>query len=566
MGTPYQKKILFTPAATVLLLLLMNFNGIAQQLDNLKTQKPFKIGGSVATNFIFYNASGISERMKPFSYVLSANATVSVYGFSMPFSFTYSDRQRNYSQPFNQFGMSPTYKWAKFHLGYRNINFSDFTLAGHTFLGAGVELNPGKFRFGFVYGRFKRSTPAFPQAIDTMPDFTRKGIALKIGVGSSKNFADLILLKIADDSASVSNPLQYPSRTPAQNFVTGLNTRLTFSKKLTFDAEIAGSLLTSDLKAAGISGLENIGILNKTSRFFTVNQSTSFTTAIRTTLAYKVKLFSTRLEYRRIDPGYTSMGAYFFNNDIENLTLAPSVSLLKRKLLLRGSLGLQRDNLRKTKKATSLRTISSMGISFNPSSIFGVDANYSNYSNNQRAGRIPLVDSLKQYTTNRTINIAPRLVFAHATASHMIVLMFNQMGLTDKNPLSPGMAETDATLLNLNYALNLNKLMVSITAGLNHTTLSSFAGQNKANGVSAGISRSLKDGRFIAGFSNSLQWAEVQKIRGTIYNASVNSSFRLKKHHTFRFSAYYTKSTYPDGFISPSFNELKGDLSYVFTF
>jgi len=39
--------------------------------------------------------------------------------------------------------MSPYYKWITIHVGYRNINYSQFTLAGHTILGAGIELHPG---------------------------------------------------------------------------------------------------------------------------------------------------------------------------------------------------------------------------------------------------------------------------------------------------------------------------------------------------------------------------------------------------------------------------------------
>lgn len=75
---------------------------------------------------------------------------------------------------------------------------------------------------------------------------------------------------------------------------------------------------------------------------------------------------NTRMEYRRIDPGYRSMGAYFMNNDLENLTITPSMSLFKRKLNLRGSIGVQHDNLRNTKRATSIRTISAIHASINP--------------------------------------------------------------------------------------------------------------------------------------------------------------------------------------------------------
>jgi len=50
---------------------------------------------------------------KPFTWMLTGSPTLSVYGITLPFSFTISEQQRNFRQPFNKFGVSPYYKWAK---------------------------------------------------------------------------------------------------------------------------------------------------------------------------------------------------------------------------------------------------------------------------------------------------------------------------------------------------------------------------------------------------------------------------------------------------------------------
>lgn len=345
----------------------------AQQLDNLEKEKPFSIHGNVGLNLIAYQASGIENRMNPFGLVFSANAELSLYGFSMPFSIRYSDQKTDYTQPFNQFGLSPTYKWATAHIGYRNVSFSNYTMAGHTFLGGGLELNPGKFRFGFVYGRFKKSNESYEFAIDTLQSFTRKGYSGRIGVGTQRTFVDLVFLKIKDDSTSLTNPKpgQY---TPAEeNLVTGINSRIGITKNLSFENELAASFYTTDMAAAAFELNDSNSILSSAETFININQSTELLTAIRSSLHYNTKAFSTRLEYRRIDPGYRSMGAYYFNSDIENITIAPAFTLFKNKLSMRGSIGLQRDNIKNTKKATSLRTISSLAASFNPSQVFGID-------------------------------------------------------------------------------------------------------------------------------------------------------------------------------------------------
>ncbi|HLL95708.1 MAG TPA: hypothetical protein VK404_12060 [Spirosoma sp.] len=134
----------------------------AQDLSTLGKQKPVTLNGGLSVRTIFYSAKGIEARRQPFSYVVTGAPVLSLYGWSVPVSFVFSEQERSFRQPFNQFGMSPTYKWVTLHAGYRNLSFSPYTLAGHTILGGGVELTPGIFRFGFVYGRLNRAT-----AVDT---------------------------------------------------------------------------------------------------------------------------------------------------------------------------------------------------------------------------------------------------------------------------------------------------------------------------------------------------------------------------------------------------------------
>ena len=169
----------------------------AQDLTHFKENKS-SVHGSVAATGIFYNSRGITPRKTPFSYVLNGNLVVNLKGFILPFSFTYSDRNKSFRQPFNQFGLSPKYKWITLHLGYRNINFSKYVLGGHTIFGAGIELNPGKFRFGAVYGRLRKSTNQATNVNnplnDTITSFTRKVMSIKIGVGTKKTFVDLIYM------------------------------------------------------------------------------------------------------------------------------------------------------------------------------------------------------------------------------------------------------------------------------------------------------------------------------------------------------------------------------------
>lgn len=553
-------------SSLIILIISGTYSLQAQQLDNISNEKPLTLKGSIGANFITYSASGIEDRMDPFNMVLSANASLSVYGFEMPFAFRYSNKKADYTQPFNQFGLSPSYKWITVHGGYRNIKFSDYTMAGHTFLGGGIELNPGKFRFGALYGRFKKSTGLYENEFDSTRSFNRKGYAIKMGVGTKKNFVDLILLKIKDDSLSMTPLEGAPIIAPEQNMVTGINSLFTINKALTFEAEIAASLYTTDASLPTLGTFENEPALERINSFITINESSELTTAARTSLNYKTKKFGLRAEYRRIDPKYKSMGAYYFNDDVENFTLAPSFPLFKRKLYIRGSVGLQRDNLRNTKLATTKRTITSANISFNPVPVFGVDFNYSNYSNNQKAGRLPLIDSLKLYQTTSNLSLTPRLMFTGTKMNHMILLMLNRSGLNDKNARTAEYSESIATILNLSYNLNLNQSQLGFIFGINHTKLENFAGNNKVTGFTAGANKAWFKGALNCGLNTSIMRTNYMNEKGWIYNHSFTGSYQVNKHHSLRLSLFITNQQYPEGSASTAFNEFKGDLSYVYTF
>ena len=539
----------------------------SQDIGNIGKQKPFTFHGSIGLNLMAYAVDGIPARQLPFSYMISANATATIYGIELPFSFVFSDKQRSYAQPFNQFGLSPRWKWITLHGGYRNVTFSEFTLAGHTFLGAGIELNPSIFRFGFVYGRFDRKTTTSPVfETDSLPRFKRKGFAVKLGVGTEKNFFDLLFLRIRDDSSSLERPDSGAYRFPEQNVVAGFHSRFTFFKKLTWETEAAFSLYTTDMAAQPLLDSTSASILLSLNKFLVINQSSEYYMAIRSFLQYKSKSWSLKLEYRRIDPKYRSMGAYFFSNDVENLTLSPYISLFKRKLTLSGSIGLQRDNLKGGKLATSLRTIGNVNVSFNPSYKFGVDLNYGNYGTSQSAGRLPLNDTTKVHQAMHNLSVMPRLMFMNTEKSHMIFLMYNMSMFYDQNQFTSSLTYFVSHIGQLNYSLGLIKTKWTFTFGLTYTSFSTCPSTNTGTGGTLGVSKLFFKDKLSLSWNNSLIRSVSDSDKGWVLNSNLTGNYRVHKHHAIKLNVYFTGNYNDPGSLSKSFNEIKGDLGYVYTF
>src|SRR5208283_1371011 len=216
-----------------------------------------------------------------------------------------SEQERLLRQPFNQFGISPKYKWITLHVGYQNLNYSQFTLAGHTILGAGVDLTPGIFRFGFIYGRFNRASGVDTSSKAFQPyTYANYGYAIKMGLGKGSNFFELSFLKAKDDSTSVRPDSAFRGLvTPAENVTIGMNGQIKFLKFFTFSLEAATSLYTSNLGNKGpLADSANNALVKLMGHLIATNSSTEHFNAIQTGFGFQQNQFGLKLQYHRIDP------------------------------------------------------------------------------------------------------------------------------------------------------------------------------------------------------------------------------------------------------------------------
>jgi len=551
----------------VILLLITTVGLYAQNLSNLKEVTPFAINGSLGLHSAFYNASGIPDRQTPFAYGVNANATLTLYGVSMPFSFTwYSNQKAGFNQPFNQFGISPVYKWLTLHLGYRNMSFSEFTLNGHTFLGAGVEMRPGKFRLGAVYGKFNEISQYDLALADSIPRLTRLGWAAKVGYGTEKTFIDVSMLHIGDNEKNFVPSNDPDAPVPAQNMALGLTSRISFSQKLTLNVDGSMSFLTANSTLEDAEPVSD-GLMKFAGNLITVNSSSQRFSALKTNLTYSFsKSVTSGIEYRRIDPGYQSMGSYFFNNDLELITFNQSVSFLKNKIRARGSLGMQRDNLNGAKNSTSKRMIGSLSGNYTIDENWAVDLSYSNFSTNQKAIKNIVDNSLMVYQVNHTLMLSPRFMKTTPRLSHMVMLNLNWMILNDKNTQTSDMTDTDTKVAILMYSLGLPKQKINMSLGANYTKMVNQNYKNQLAGGTLSLSSSLLKDKLSINWNNAYMLNKLNGENGRIFNTALNSIYRFLPRHSVTLNLSLIKNSFADTSVIPSYNEIRGDLGYAFTF
>jgi hypothetical protein len=319
------------------ILLLSSFVGFSQNLESIGKANPIKVSGGFNATGIGYAASGLTARRDPFNYFLTGNLNFDIYGISVPLTFSYSNQNASFRQPFNQFSIAPNYKWAKVYLGYHNLTYSSYSLVGHIFSGAAIELTPNKFRLSAMYGRLNQAVEE-DTIRNTLPSFRRMGFALKAGYGNNQNSIDVIMFRAQDEIASLQTIPVKSQILPAENLVLSVIGRKKIGQHFAFMGEVATSAITRDTRVEKID-LEKPNAFSYVGGLFTPRASSEYYNAIKASLAYTGNLINIQLNYERVDPGYQSLGAYFFNNDIENITVSTSVRLLKNKLDLSANVG-----------------------------------------------------------------------------------------------------------------------------------------------------------------------------------------------------------------------------------
>jgi len=549
-------------------LVFIVYSSIGAPPDSCKTTvpNPFKISGTISLTTSFFQGNyGFDSLRSPFSYVASANITAQYKNLIVPVSLTFSEQERKSRQPFNQFGVAPRWKWLTGHFGYSNVTYSSFTLAGHSILGAGLDMNPGIFRFGFIYGRFNRTIPQTNNIFYySPPSYSRKGYSARIGIGTEKNFFDLIILNVIDDSTTLSYDPPENKVTPAQNVIGGFNTKFHLAKKLIFEGEGAVSVITTNLKSDSVNGVEDNPFLSILSTIIPINISTEFYSALRSSLTYKNKYYSARIQYKRIDPNYQSMGAYYFNNDVQNITFDPSVRMFRQRLYLRGSIGFQNDDLQNTKKVKSLRQIGSLNFSYNPSSAFGIDGGFSNYNSSQQAGRVSLVDSIRLNQNTMNINLMPRYTINQKDRTHTFMVVLNIMKLNDKNASTEKYTELGLTNVMVNYTIGLIPQKISYMVGINFTQMNIYQMNSSSYGLIGGITKTMMKNKLSINTSASMNLAEYNTSNGWVLNFMASSQYKIDRKNAFNFNLYLIGNHF-NSTVYKSFNEFKIDLGYVYT-
>ncbi|MCU7551961.1 hypothetical protein OCK74_22770 [Chitinophagaceae bacterium LB-8] len=546
----------------------------------MKTKKDtlLKLSGSMTISSTVNYTSGIPYRLPPFSWTFSWYPVLTFKGITIPTRIILGKQDSYFHQPFNQIGISPRYKWITLHLGYRNLHFSPFTLAGHTFLGTGLELNPGKWKIALMYGRLRKAIgedPLLPYQIQAT--YKRLGYGGNIGYGNKDNFIAFSFFRARDDTASLENNTFNTNNqlTPSDNLVAGIRSKQQVGKKNSamkwvWETDWAASAYNSDYRAQSIAS-GKLGLWKPFTGLFQPTHSMRLATAGQIALTLKQKDYATILRYRRIDPDYRSMGAYYFQTDVESITLEPSWKSCKKKLSIQSTLGFERNNLAQQRNATTKRTVGSLNLSFNPTPKYALDVQIANYGCTQQTGRNPLNDTIRMVQANRNICIVNRYLSASETKTQSLTFMLNYQLVSDLNAFTSPVNNSQVFNLQLAYDKVLIPAGLTMNTSIQHTTLTNNSGRNTISGITGSMTKNLKANKlsyhkavsifFTSFHPNGTVVSNEQRSKMLTLNAGIQD--KINRHHQWNIDVNGLFNWAP---ANQSFSEITGRLAYTYHF
>lgn len=515
-------------------------HGFAQQVDleniSSRTRDTFKkhplwVSGSASVSGAYARSfeNGQAVQNAPFLYFLNGNLNIGLYDWSIPFSYRFTNQGSafNYQIPFkfNRLSLHPKYKWIQAHIGDASMTLSPYTFNGLQFTGVGLELNPEKFplKAALMGGRLQQAVEYDGNA-QTTPAYERWGYGGKLLYKNDAVEVGAIVFLAKDKLQSLSNPIPSEKKIyPQENAVYSA-----FGKyKPFYFVEVFGEYAISRL-----------GYVNETPRGYDAyNAGINFLIG-KTTIGVR---------YEQVAPEYRTLGAYYFVNDMENITLNGSGTLWQGRISLSGSIGKQRDNLSGQKVKQSNQWVGSVNLSAKVSEAITLSGSYSNFTmftnkqvnpfeklNNPSLYEQPQ-DSIRYRQVSQ--NVSANLVYMFSETKQL-TLNYNLNDVVNReNDIVRKGGISRFHNVGLNYSWLFPEQKLTLTPSFNYTHNYVAREISQIFGPSIQISKSFLDDKLSTSVGGNYSHSVGVQTRANTANLQLGAAYSPWKSHQFTFSA-----------------------------
>jgi len=502
---------------------------------------PLKLTGGFSANSVVNAGNGASGR-DPWAYYLNGNVNLNIYGqVNLPFLFSLTNSGSSYKLPSNpnRLSIHPSYKWITGHIGDVSMSFSPYTLNGHIFTGAGLELTPDGWEFAAMYGRFQKAVgydeaqPAF------LPAYKRMGYGVKAARIKEKYQVAINVFGAKDKISSLAIPPDSLGVTPLENLAGSISFLYKPVKFIELSGEYGLSMLTTDMRSAdddmgGILGL-----------WTGSNMSSAVYHAFKAQLSYVGETNRFGVGYERIDPNYRTLGAYYFTNDIENITVNAYQSFWENKMSVSLSVGYEHDDLKKSKASASSGVVASGNVTATFSERVNANLSYTNFQTytNVRSNfelinqenTLDRLDTLNFVQLSQSANLNMNIITRkNEVQLHNLNMNLSYQDATNKQGgiYHPG-SVTEMINVGTSYSWTFLKLGLSLNGALNLNNSKILNGNTMTWGPTLGISSRLFKKKVNLAGSVSYNTGSLEGIKqNEVFMCRLNSSYSPIQRHS----------------------------------
>ena len=529
---------------TIIICLVQSLIVSAQDIEAIAHSKPIQSSGSLSASTTHELITDSTLAENSFYYYLNGNLTTTFFGVvSVPISFAFTDNTltKNAALPFNRFSLSPTYKGYTLYLGFNSMTFSQYTLSGHDYLGIGAAYQNEAWDISGFYGRLRKACAPDSAATKFDIGYKRVGGGFKVGHIFGKTSVAGNVIYIGDKKNTVSFDNHPELYIPAkENIASSIEAGTTLIPNLNIRGEYAISVLKSQYSS---DSLTTESLCPETNLYYT-----SVFHAYNFALDYSLGNSQVGMAYKYMPPNYETLGGYYFNEDLRQITATFSTMIADR-IAVAGDAGFSRDNVKHQKLSTNKSMVYSINVSgnltqkLNMSASFNNDQSYINIRDNYR--QLIQTSQFEDIDTNNYSQLSSTSMLSMSYSlggseqvSHTLTADFTYQTTDEEQRYDTLTAKAKILNTNAGYSCALNNLGMSLSlrGGFNRTKTSA---QNvDIATISAGVSQRFKKPLTLS-LDGTLANTMYDTVSSYIVNARFSAAYTFFEKHNISLSATY---------------------------
>lgn len=380
------------------------------------------------------------------------------------------------SNPSNNLGISPKYKWAQLLLGTQYIKYSDLSTGDIGVFGAGFDLKPGGFILKFFTGTSQQGinyVPA-PPLPGVMGAYKRSHYMWQLGKEKEGKYLFAFnFSKGKDDSSSI--PLRPATVNPEEGFTTSLIAQVNFAEAWYVKLEAAQSYFTKDQAYPG----DTVGNVSLPP-FISGRTSTDKDNAGIFAFGRKSENFDIGYSTRYIGKRFRTTGYPYMQPDHWDNTIDTRFNAWERKINVVASMGIRTNNISDT-ALKSDQFLGNINWFTQFTNNFSLNLSYNNFGFNSVSGTNPY--GVKNVSND--IGVSPTYSWSTAQMVHLLTASYNYSkyderdvltGAVTSNNTHTGMLSYIPSFVNSDITPDISVLYFLNTMPLLHTSLLTFSG------------------------------------------------------------------------------------------